>query len=672
MGLHQRGKANSLIKLYNAPDWRDRVHLLNRDCAQFSVVSQSEARKIETQTVIGPASTGISILDLGIQAAWSYTSTDITTFVSNDWAGSSVVIRNAAVSTTNCIHNNLATSTLPKSFFASDGEYGEAFFPSTLASGQPFLFAGDTILTATCDPLDPLDILRVPDCVVEVHRIYGAEDNQFTLVNTNNKFPAKAVPDTPDQVISLLAKPQDALSIPYSFTTNAWMQNPAAASSDAIFYAVNPYWQLYTGFLSYCYNPNELGQLQLVATSSFSPITIWRVYTYVYCPPSQSAGCHEGLVQGIQIPDSQRPRLNAEDCSKEMDFYVTGMEYINTENIAISVLRARPMDIHPRTLVPSGNKENSTSTRTYFLNTATMQLRLDKAWESEIPQAVLTQGQLCPSLRRMPQLGSVLTSTAVASLLFLQVPFQVLINFPLIIDKWSSPTPDKCPLITRGHSFLLTNCGANALSLKKFFNAAENANMVLFRSLAMIGKLVSATNIPGSAVTQTFLNGVKIYGQETTNPLIKYMVGRQMTEIINAPIDYYFAKLFTSVLRMPSFLTAFMLLSSPVRTTNHVYHLIVDLVYRIVRASKTGEAADKVFFNAVYDSRNSLTEQVTRPTLNACAGLSLMAGYTNPWALFIRYQCNAWAQAPGNILDFLNIFMVYTHIYTYIYIHTYT
>lgn len=307
MGIHQRGKANSLMRLYNAPDWRDRVHILNRDCAQFSA-SNIEDQKVETQTVIGPASTGYSVLDLGVQATWAYTNTDITSVLSNDWAGSSVIIQNAGVSTTTCVSSSLAYSSIPKSFFQNNGEYGEAFFSSTLASGQPFLFAGDTILTAVCDSINPSDPLAVPNCDVEVHRIYGSESNQFTLVQTNNKLPARAVPDTPEQVSTLLRAPLDRLTIPYSFTTNAWMQNPAAATEEAIFYAVNPYWQLYTGFLQYCYSPDELGQLQLVATSSFSPITIWRVYPYVYCPPSQSAGCYEGLMQGIQIPDSQRPR----------------------------------------------------------------------------------------------------------------------------------------------------------------------------------------------------------------------------------------------------------------------------------------------------------------------------------------------------------------------------
>lgn len=77
------------------------------------------------------------------------------------------------------------------------------------------------------------------------------------------------------------------MTIPYSLTNLPWSQNPAVATADAIFYAVNPYWQLFTGFGEWCNDAGNLGKLQMVVTSSWAPITIWRVYPYVYCPPSQ-------------------------------------------------------------------------------------------------------------------------------------------------------------------------------------------------------------------------------------------------------------------------------------------------------------------------------------------------------------------------------------------------
>lgn len=106
-----------------------------------------------------------------------------------------------------------------------------------------------------------------------------------------------------------------------------------------MFYAVNPYWQIFQAFLEYCNDQSDMGKLQLVPTSSFAGITIWRVFPYVYCPPNQQAGCFEDIFSGIKVPGSERPRLDMQDCNKTIDFLVTGMEYIDVENVAISVLR---------------------------------------------------------------------------------------------------------------------------------------------------------------------------------------------------------------------------------------------------------------------------------------------------------------------------------------------
>lgn len=186
-----------------------------------------------------------------------------------------------------------------------------------------------------------------------------------------------------------LAKAQNAVTIPYSFTDLPWAQNPAVATDAAVFYAVNPYWQIFQGFIRYCNDNTQLGALQLSVTSSFSPIMIWRVYPYVYCPPSQQAGCFTDLFSGVPIPGSIRPNLDQNDCNKSIDFIVTGMDYIDTENIAVSVLRSMPSLIDPWTLQPkSPATDNFTHTVTYFLNTITMQLREGTAWSTEVPQVI--------------------------------------------------------------------------------------------------------------------------------------------------------------------------------------------------------------------------------------------------------------------------------------------
>lgn len=103
--------------------------------------------------------------------------------------------------------------------------------------------------------------------------------------------------------------------------------------------------------------------------SSWTPIMLHRVYPYVYCPPSRVNGCYEGLSSSIVLPGSSRPRLTMEDCQKTFDIIVTGMEYIDAENVAVSVLRTTPERISPRTLQPilPPDRDDVTHTVTYFL-----------------------------------------------------------------------------------------------------------------------------------------------------------------------------------------------------------------------------------------------------------------------------------------------------------------
>ena len=198
----------------------------------------------------------------------------ITTTLQTDWtaaaATTSTITSTSSSSLLNCVHDPLVTSIVPKNILttAGNGDYGSTFFGSTLASGQPFVFAGDTILTAECQSIDTANPLAVPACTVKVHRIYGSEDNQYTLVETNAKLPARGVAQTPQQAESMNIN-TNVLRIPYSYTTNPWTHNPATASENAVFYAVNPYWQVFTAFIDYCNNPFKLGSLQLSVTSSF-------------------------------------------------------------------------------------------------------------------------------------------------------------------------------------------------------------------------------------------------------------------------------------------------------------------------------------------------------------------------------------------------------------------
>ena len=56
----------------------------------------------------------------------------------------------------------------------------------------------------------------------------------------------------------------------------------------------------------------------------------------------------------------------------------------------------------------------------------------------------------------MPNFGSMVTELLVASVLFIKMPFNIILNGVYIFNRWTEKRGDECPLITRGHSQLLT------------------------------------------------------------------------------------------------------------------------------------------------------------------------------------------------------------------------
>ena len=305
LAVRKRSTYNSALTLYSAPTWKDRVHLFNMDCATQPFRNETQNNPI---IVLPPQPLAIAQLPPTQRPQGSLTIADliasipnslgggryprldsgavIETILSSDILGSTLRTPFETEKGVYCIQSNLATTILPIEFFRDRGEYGDDSFRSTLASEQPFVFAGDTALVQddNCTP---------QKCSVLVYRIYGSDAGHMTLVNTGIAIPSKPPPTTPRElsdINDLIGQSQNFITIPFGLTNLPWSINPAVATEEAVFYAVNPYWQVYTALIEYCNddgNPGKLGKLQLVVASSFSPITIWRVYPYIYCPPSR-------------------------------------------------------------------------------------------------------------------------------------------------------------------------------------------------------------------------------------------------------------------------------------------------------------------------------------------------------------------------------------------------
>lgn len=124
----QGSGANGLV-LYNANEWRDRVHLMNRDCTR------------KQQDDLDP---GAQMLPSGTTTKDQFDSTNIVESASEDAAavikGSSVVVSKWDPVTSRCVEASTARTLMGKEVYQTVSN--KKMFRSILLPGQPFAYAG--------------------------------------------------------------------------------------------------------------------------------------------------------------------------------------------------------------------------------------------------------------------------------------------------------------------------------------------------------------------------------------------------------------------------------------------------------------------------------------------------------------------------------------------------
>lgn len=194
---------------------------------------------------------------------------------------------------------------------------------------------------------------------------------------------------------------------------------------------------------------------------------------------------------------------------------VTGLQYINDENIAVTVLYAAFSEYDPFTGLLNKDAKNATY-KVYFLSTETMGLS-ETPWAREAQDsAAATEGMLCPAMRRLPNLGSLGMELAVAGVEIIRKIVDIGISLAGLIEIWGKQ--QSCPLVTHGHS-LLQRCGSDLLSLDEFFEAIFRANAHFWRSFSLVAERIRDMDEQNLA---NVVDGVAYYGESTLSPLDAY------------------------------------------------------------------------------------------------------------------------------------------------------
>lgn len=168
MAARRSGSGHDGMVLYNAPDWRDRVHIVDRDCAvETQVLSGGGASSAQVVSSIesGRASYSADGGDSGAQGAVA------SSITRGDPLGGEVRLSSWDPDL-GCVQSSGARSTVSvgsmPGYSASPSGGESARHRSVLLPGQPFAFAGDTTLTGRVDP-------ATGEHYVRVDRLFGNE-----------------------------------------------------------------------------------------------------------------------------------------------------------------------------------------------------------------------------------------------------------------------------------------------------------------------------------------------------------------------------------------------------------------------------------------------------------------------------------------------------------------
>lgn len=632
------------LVLYDADEWRNKVHLYDRDCL-FSEMDQLPSASAQSPHYL-PPDTGYYPLNRA----------DAEVVRGDDILGGSVHQSRYDASSTGCRQSRASKSIVGVDALPaySGGRYRSISLP-----GQPFSFAGDTTLTT----------VRSPDgsYSIRVDRLYGDQSNEYTMVNVLKEFPT-APPFATPQMGAMRSEQVDALPVPYAFNDEAGIRHPSVSSQSAVYFAVNPSSAMLEGFQRWCSATDEdpLGVLQLQVLSSYGGVRLWRIEPFTYCPVGDDGrpGCGPGHVRFVDLPS---PMLgagvdspnDATGCLREFTVKVTSLEYLNSDNVAVTYLSIRLVDYSIRTATPMPGRG---SFRTLYYNPRRNALR-ETPWHKEVGVTATAEGRLCPAMRRFPAVGSLLMEGATVGVNLLRFFLRLTLSLPGAVHMWMSGR--RCPAVSYGHTLVETGCGADLFSLSEVWESTDRASGHFWRAFSIVAASIGDTGLVGSSQAANIVEGAAMVGQSSALPFVGgfYSVARSMRLPIVGTSNTILKAAFSSGPGKGSGLPALGLAAlapNPLKVAQFSYELVAGWVARLLPLAMRGGKPSELVLEALHITRDSIVDSrgdfdrlVLSTMLQGCSGLSLMLGFSNPWALYIRRQCETVPHAVNGTLSVL-------------------
>lgn len=246
-----------------------------------------------------------------------------------------------------------------------------AVFGAVRSREQPFVVAGDAMLVRLAERGETrLAVVRLYD--VGRASMQMAGERLTSVVNAHAPL-LEECPVQSDAACVAAAMMRGSVVPPRGFMQVgvAGVQAedsvlPAASSRFAVHFAMNPELDVFTGYFDFC--NGDAATTAFEVTSSYGRARVWTVQTMRAVDLEGGGAPTESEVASrvsyMRIPDFFEPGRNRRSCDVIVGLRIVGVEFLNSENVLVTVLAGRPSDYDPRL----GDLRGPRHYRYYFLH----------------------------------------------------------------------------------------------------------------------------------------------------------------------------------------------------------------------------------------------------------------------------------------------------------------
>lgn len=656
MGLHIAENMAQNISILKASDWEDYVSVRQTDCGVelndgYVECDETEADEVVVETTQNgqyfPARCGLQR----------------QVCVSNNVVNTNVRITSAVFANNPVIAQKISTGPVTRH-----------------SKHQPFAVAGDVMLTLETNEETGQEYVTVSRIYDGGGGLFGVGE-QLTLIRNQRPVPVFTC-EIVDSECASQALDMGGIVRPRSYYEYPGDRIPAINSRWAIHWAINPEIGVLNGIVNFCRSGEAT--TTVIVESSWGPARVWTMKTMRavdFAMPTQDTTTNDNNNNNDDAVYSTSYMVvpgfidaKSFDCKIVTNLKIVDLEYLNSENILVTVLMGRPVDIDP---VTGDVCDTCVKQYTYYYahpeRHDCIQPSQDfqtkyTCWRSEeegpwpSDAEVPLFGYTCPAVQRMPPLGGLIAEMGVLPVVFLKLIVEsiMVVSAAIAGGGWQGLSQVMRPRFGKltFHS-MIDSAGANLLGVDDLNYCIEQSSLFMAQSLIKLSGILDGR--PGADFVRNVMLG--------TAKVVQYSDGlipagdpisRQISVVHNIPSITVVSSIGTMITSMgsPGALTIVgqMMVSSG-RVTKLNLMLMRRILIRLLRASDIVDAIVGILLAAIYESKKDFDDFFSAMRMQ-CQGLSEVIGNTNPFAKLIRHACHLSPTSMEFVLTIIRVILV--------------